>query len=164
MTMQPMPCCASSFAMSSNDFSLVVVNTPPPFSLLLQYGGDVHLAFSIAWDMARDLIDDVAAYLFEAEFGSAGLARVVNQFATTLINANAWPDVLVPTRGTLDGPQPGRGSKIVSRGGPRQPRRCSKIASRLSDPLLDRPNIRLVFIDVMGNGHCSSPKLGLVLN
>jgi len=113
--------------------------------------------------MAHDLIDDVAAYLFEAEFVSAGLARVVNQFATTLINANARPDVLVPTRGTLDGPQPGRWSKTVSRGGPRQPRRCSKIASRLSDSL-DRPNIRLVFIDVMGDGHCSSPKLGLVLN
>src|SRR4029079_7518003 len=118
---------------------------------------------SIACDMAHDLIDDVAAYLFEAEFVSAGLARVVNKFSTNLINANARPDVLVPTRGTLDGPQPGRWSKTVSRGGPRQPRRCSKIASRLSDSL-DRPNIRLVFIDVMGDGHCSSPKLGLVLN
>jgi hypothetical protein len=28
MTMQPMPCCASSFAISSNDLSLVVVTTP----------------------------------------------------------------------------------------------------------------------------------------
>ena len=102
---------------------------------------------------------DMTDHLFEAEFVSAGLARVVNQFATTLINANARPDVLVPTRGTLDSPQPRRWSKIVSRGGPRQPRRCSKIASRLSDPL-DRPNIRLVFIDVMGDGHCSSPNWG----
>ena len=99
--------------------------------------------------MARELIDDVAAYLFEAEFVSAGLARVFNPFAANLINANARPDVLVPTRWTLarwtlDGLQPGRCSKIAPRGGPRQPRRCSKIASRLSrlsGPLLDRPNI-----------------------
>src|SRR5688572_7382422 len=92
------------------------------------------------------------------------------------------------TRDTFDGLQPGRCSNIAARGGPRHPWRCSKIASRLSDPAeafplvwiragrelavvlhpiptrLDRPNIRLVFIDVMGNGHCSSPQLGLVRN
>ena len=60
----------------------------------------------------------MAAYFFEADCVSAGLARVVNPFAATLINASARPDVLVPTRGTLDGSQPGR---------------CSKIAPRLSD-------------------------------
>ena len=64
------------------------------------------------------------------------------------------------------------------------PGRCTRIAPRLSDsseafllawkrpgrelavalhripPRFDRPNIRLVFIDVMGNGHCRTPKLG----
>src|SRR5512134_3779182 len=75
-----------------------------------------------------------ADQLFEAEFVSAGLAGVFNPFAATLINASARPDVLVPTRGTLDGPQPGRYSNIAARGGPRPPRGCSKIASRMSDP------------------------------
>ena len=99
------------------------------------------------------------------------------------------PDVLVPTRGTLDDPQPGRSWKIAPRGGTPQPRRCSKIVSRLSDsgeafpvvwiragrelavvlhPIparLDRPKIRLVFTDVMGNCHFSSPKfLRLIVN
>ena len=61
-----------------------------------------------------------------------------------------------------------------------QPGRCSKIAPRLNDsgeafplvwkrtgrelaiapPRLNRPNIRCVFTDVIGNGHCGSPKLG----
>src|SRR6188768_1657990 len=68
------------------------------------------------------------------------------------------------------------------------PGRCSRITPRLSDsgeafllawkrpgrelavalhripPRLDRPNIRLVFIDVAGNSHCGTPKLGVVLN
>ena len=125
-----------------------------------------------------------ADQLFEAEFVSAGLAGVFNPFAATLINASARPDVLVPTRGTLDGPQPGRYSNIAPRGGPRPPRGCSKIASRMSDPAeafplvwiragrelavvlhpiparLDRSNLRLVFIDVIGSGHCGSPQLG----
>jgi hypothetical protein len=35
--------------------------------------------------MARELIDDVAAYLFEAEFVSAGLARVVRPYSAIFI-------------------------------------------------------------------------------
>jgi hypothetical protein len=80
---------------------------------------------------------DMTDHLFEAEFVSAGLARVFNPFAADLIKTSARPDVLVPTRWTLarwtlDGPQPGRCSKIAPRGVPRQPRRCSK-TSHLSD-------------------------------
>jgi hypothetical protein len=35
---------------------------------------------TIAFDTRRALSDNVTAYLFEAEFASAGLARVVNPF------------------------------------------------------------------------------------
>ena len=83
MTMQPMPCCSSSFAISSNDLSLVVVTTP---YLQLQNCRDVHLVSSslsnfrprspATYDSSP--IDNVTAYRFEAEFVSAGLARVIN--------------------------------------------------------------------------------------
>ena len=99
MTMQPMPCCASSFAISSNDLSLVVVKTPLPFSfrIVATFISVLHrLATS-----ARDLIDNVAAYLFEAEFVSAGLARVVHPYPAISIYASARPDVLASTLGTL---------------------------------------------------------------
>jgi hypothetical protein len=67
----------------------------------------------IACDKARALIDNVTAYLFEAEFVSAGLATVGNPFpAAIFIYASARPDVLTSTFRTLNGPpQPGRSAK-----------------------------------------------------
>jgi hypothetical protein len=43
----------------------------------------------------------VTAYLFEAEFVPAGLARVVNPILAMFIHANARPDVLASTLGHL---------------------------------------------------------------
>ena len=55
-------------------------------------------------------MDDVTAYLFEAELVSAGLATVGNPLPDAIsIYASARPDVLASTFGTLNGPPaPGR--------------------------------------------------------
>jgi hypothetical protein len=71
---------------------------------------DVHLVSS---NLSSPSIDNVTAYLFETEFVSAGLARIVNPFPDAIsIYASARPDVLASTFGTLNGPpQPGRCAK-----------------------------------------------------
>jgi hypothetical protein len=77
----------------------------------LQNCRDVHLV-----PPARPLIDNATAYLFEAEFVSAGLARVVNPIPAMFIHANARPDVLASTLRTLNGPpQPGGCAKSTLR-------------------------------------------------
>src|SRR6476620_1137176 len=104
-------------------------------------------------------------HLFEAEFVSAGLTRVGIPFpAAIFIYASARTDVLAATRGTLNGPpQPGRCAKDT---GEAVPLVCKRTGGELAVPLqpipprLDCPKIRLVFIDVIGDGHCGSPKLG----
>ena len=59
----------------------------------------------IVCDKARALIDNLMAYLFEAEFVSAGLATVGNPFpAAIFLYASARPDVLTSTFGTLNAP------------------------------------------------------------
>ena len=62
----------------------------------------------------RGLIDNVTAYLFEAEFVSAGLARVGNPFpAAIFIYARARPDVLTSHSGhSLVGRDQGDARKI----------------------------------------------------
>src|SRR6476646_8002205 len=114
MTMQPMSCCSSNFATSSNDLSAVVVTTFLPFTFRIA-------ATCISFPPAsitsvhdrlrhRALIDNATAYLFQAELVSAGLATVGDPFPAAIsIYASARPDVLTSTFGTLNGPpQPGR--------------------------------------------------------
>ena len=68
---------------------------------------------------------------------------------------------------------PGRCSRITPRlsdSGEAVPLVCKRSGGELAVPLqpipprLDCPKIRLVFIDVIGNGHCGHPIIGLVLN
>src|SRR6476619_1943727 len=115
MTMQPMSCCSSNVMLLEHfcDIEQRLVcrrgdNIP---TLHFQNCRDVHLisppaSVTPVHDLLRHrtLIDNVTAYLFEAEFVSAGLARVVNPFpAAIFIHANVRPDVLASTLGTLNG-------------------------------------------------------------
>src|SRR4249920_2400035 len=90
MTMQPMSCCSSSFATSSNDLSAVVVTTFLPFTFRIAATRISFPPGSVTPVHARlrhrTLIDNVTTYLFEAEFVSAGLARVVNLFPDAIIH------------------------------------------------------------------------------
>src|SRR6476660_5968137 len=93
ITRQPMSCCSSSFATSSNDLSAVVVTTVLPFAFRIAATCISFPPASVTPVYARlrhrTLIDNVTAYLFEAAF-VARTADAVTQDGSDILPLVHW--------------------------------------------------------------------------